>query len=359
MSLNFIFGVLLICVGFVCSRVILNFLRMDGGEIREYTFLKDPWLYIFFLTGVGLLAIFFLMPNFNDVVVPLTITPLGVLLGLSLLIYVVFLLEEDWLFYLVLAGASLVLAFMIPDEVLLFEGLVPLRVDRLIVAAAVFIFTSLAQWLNGLPNIFTIQCLTITIGLFVMALVGGVSQILGFAGACLAGVWLGLFNLNQISGTGILNNGACAAAAFVFSGLLIDGALEMAGPSMVILIMYALSEGMWSIVCRYILGIKRLDWSDNTTYMSVADKGASIDAINTAVIKIGLVNVMLAGFQLFAVNAFSIPLFALAVNLWLLSMLYNADNKKQSLREVNRDFVSNIKEELKEIQQSFRKGKGR
>ena len=359
MSMNLIYGVLLICTGFVCSRLVLNFLKNESETAGQYVFNRDSWLYMFMLMCVGLFSVFFLMPDFNDIIVPIKAVSLWVLLGLSLVIYIAFLMETDWLLYVTVAVSSLILTFMVPNDILLFGGLVSFWIDRLIAAAIIFIFTASAQWFNNLPGIFAIQSLTITIGLCVIAIVGGVSHILGFAGACLAGIWLGYLHLNWFPEWLKINNGACVSAMFIFSGLLLDGALEMAGPSMLILVMYPLTEIIWSLVRRYIFSVKQRDWQDNTAYMSIADKGVMAETVGTAVAKIGLVNVVLACFQLFSVNGFSIPLFAFVADLWLLGMLYNADEKNPSFKEINRDFINNVKGGLKNIKQSVGKGKKR
>lgn len=357
MSMNLIYGVLLICIGFVCSRLVLNFLKNESEMVGQYVFYKDPWLYMFMLIFIGLSAVFFLTPDFNDIVIPLKAASLWILLGLSLIIYIAFLLETDWLFYLTVGICALILVFMIPDNVLLLGNLLPFWADRLITAAAVFVLTMSAQWLNNLPGIFAIQSLTITIGLCVIAIVGGISHVLGFSGACLTGIWLGYLHLNWFPERIKINNGACASAAFILSGLLLDGALEMAGPSMLILVMYPLTEIIWSLGRRYVFSVRQRDWQDNTAYMSIADKGFTAETVGTAVAKIGSVNIVLACFQLFSANGFSIPLFAIAVDLWLLGMLYNSDEENPSLKEINRDFVSNVKEGLKNIRQSVGSGK--
>lgn len=357
MSLNLIYGLILACGGFVFSRVILNFLKSDGGAVKEYCFHKDPWIYMFVLNAAVLSGVFFFSPDFYDAVVRLTFAPIGVLLVLALLIYIAFLLESDGLLYLTLSAASVALVFMVPENVLIFDGLLPYWADRLIIAGLIFVFCVSAQWLNGLSDIFAMQSIALTIGLWMVSIAGGVSHILGFAGAGLAGIWLGYMNFNRYPTGVMINNGACISAAFIFSGLLLDGTLELAGPSMLILAMYPLTEIVWALVRRYVFGVRQRDWSENTAYMSIADKGIEAGNIGIAIGKIGAVNVVLACFQLFSINGFSIPLFAFAVDLWLLGMLYNADEGKKSIKEVNQDFVKNIKEGLNNIKQSMKKGK--
>ena len=357
MSLDFLYSVLLICIGFVCSRLVLNFLKEESDEVEQYAFYKDPWLYMYLMMVLCLSAVFFLVPNYNDVIVSLTTTSIWIWLSLAFVIYIVFLLETDRLFLIVLAASSLILSFSFSGDALVFGGIVPFWADRLIVALIIFLFTFSSQWLNDLPGIFATQCLTIALGLSIVAIIGGIPHVLGFAGAGLAGVWLGYFHLDWFLGKIKINNGACMAASFIFSGLLLDGALEMAAPSMLILIMYPLTEIVWSFFRRYVFYVKRRNWSENTAYMSIAYKGASAEVLSMAVVKIGFVNVVLACFQLFSVNGFSIPLFAFVVNLWLLGMLYNADEKPKTFKEVNQDFVKNVKEGLKNIKQSVKKGK--
>ncbi len=357
MSLVLLYGLLLMCAGFICSGVMLNLYANKANIGTEYVFYKDPWLGMFVLTFISIFSVCYLVPDFNDIIVPFGAGPVWALACLAFLVYVAFLLENDKLFYIVLAAASLCLVFMMPDDVLIFDGLLSYYLDRLASAFLIFVFSASAQWLNNMAGVFSMQSVALTAGLWGIAIIGGVSRVLGFVGAVLAGVWLGYLILNRYPSKVAINNGACSSAAFVFSGLMLDGAVELAGPSMVILAMYPLTEIIWAVVRRYVFGIKQRDWSENTAYMSIADKGVEAEAVSIAVGKIGVVNVVLACFQLFSVNGFSIPLFAFAVDLWLLGMLYNIDEKNKSFKEINQDFIGNVKSGLRDIKKSVRKGK--
>lgn len=70
-----------------------------------------------------------------------------------------------------------------------------------------------------------------------------------------------------------------------------------------------------------------------------------------------MVNIILAMFQLYSANSFSVPIFAFLINLWLLGILYNTNDGIKSLKEANKDFIRDVKSGLDNIKKSFNKNK--
>jgi hypothetical protein len=76
-----------------------------------------------------------------------------------------------------------------------------------------------------------------------------------------------------------------------------------------------------------------------------------------SVVKIGIVNVIFSCFQLYAPNPFSMPIFTLVVNLWLLNMLYHASENNLSFKETNEAFVDDVKKGLSTVKEAFKRRK--
>ena len=76
-----------------------------------------------------------------------------------------------------------------------------------------------------------------------------------------------------------------------------------------------------------------------------------------SIVKIGIINVIFSCFQLYAPNPFSIPVFALAVNLWLLNILYHASENNLSFSRTNENFFEELKNEFNVVKETLKRRK--
>lgn len=357
MSWNLVYVLILTLAGFTASRLAFALINPET-EQSDYSFRKDPFVALYLLMAAGIAAIYFFGPAFSDFIFPMTSLAVFLPLIFAALIYGIFLLEMDGLFNIAVIVSALAVAFLLPEKALVFEGLLPWGADHLLAAFILAVIALGAGVLNGLSGVFGLQCTAVALGISAVALIGGLPMVFGLWGAYLGGVWLGFINFNWYPEKIRLNRGACVSAAFLLGCTALRGAAEFSGPSMLILEMYFIAELIWIVTHRYVFNQRRPDWADNASYMSVFESGVTVPAINVAVAKIVAVNIILGCFQLFAPNAFSIPLFALLVNLWLINLLNNAAaGEENSLKAANRALVKNVKDGLKEIKESLKKDK--
>ena len=68
--------------------------------------------------------------------------------------------------------------------------------------------------------------------------------------------------------------------------------------------------------------------------------------------KIGMVVIFISGFQLFAVNQYSLFIVCFAIVLWLnRSFVY--PSKKMTFSEMNKNFVADVKQNISEVKKSI------
>ncbi len=338
-------------IGFFLMRIILQFIPANGSS---YSFRRDMWVYITLLSAAGIVGIYYFAPDYADSIIGLFPKTMAFVLFLSFLIYFAFLLETPWLFYTITATASLGTTFFWPENALVFEGFMPPLADHLSAALLLFIFTVGTKLINGVSGIFSLFAVTICGGAAMIAIIGGLPLILGFIGAYWAGLWLGHLNVcDHVR----LNNGICASMGFLLGWMLLSGCIELAGPSMLILPMFLFAEICWALWHRFILNDKKIDLSENTAYGMAYEKGLSEAAIRIAVGKIGIVNIIFAGFQLFASNFYSVPIFVFLANIWLLNILSHVGLNDYTLQETNRQLIKSIKSGIDDFKKSISKRK--
>lgn len=353
MSWSLIVMCILFLAGFIFSKLCMEICKVDIDNPDNFKLYQESWIYLGGLSIIGMLGIFYFMPDMQDVIISVSAYELPIVAFLAILIYFMFLFDVQWLYYITILISSAVTVYFVPENISVFGGIMPFYAERLILIALVAIWVVALRNLNGLPGIFGINAMAITIGVAIIALVGGVPLYLGIMGAYLAGVWLGFLNLNWYPSKVFLNSGSCAATAFLLAWILLKGALELAAPSMLILMMFFVAELLWMLVQRYIFNIKKPDIGEDTAYFSSFTKGLNPAAVAVAVAKINIVNVIFAVFQLFAANSISFPIFAFIVDLWLLGLLYRAEDNNKSLKEINKEVLENVKEGLESVKKSL------
>lgn len=342
--------------GFAITSVVLHLLIKQTVP-ETYKPSKDPWIYMWVILAAGLGAVYTFMPAYADFVSPFSGWNIALWCGLSLLIYISYLFESDKLTLAVVVVSALAVSLLIPNDFSVFRGLLPFWLDRLAVVMVICLFTYACGLLNGMAGVYGLQMVGIGLGVFVISFLGGVPLMLGFMGAFAAGVWLGYLQLNWYPADVEISDGACMSGGFLAAGLMLQGTIEYAGPSMLVLSMYIWAELIFTVINRWLFRRRDVEIYQNTAYYAIFTQGIELSAISFGIIKILIINFILALFQLRISNPLSMPVFAAAADLWLLNVMYRASSGFMTFREANQEFIKNVKEGLAGLKQSEKKDK--
>ena len=138
MSESFIlgFGFLLVC--FVLSTFVLTRIQTDIFP-EEYEFKLDPFWYLFGLFLLTSVCVYYLQPVGVDTIKTYSLLNFTLPVIFSALIYFCYLLDVSWLTNLITYALALCIAFMQPDDFVLFpEYFTPLQ-DKFIVALLILL----------------------------------------------------------------------------------------------------------------------------------------------------------------------------------------------------------------------------
>ena len=351
---------LLYCLGisFTSFAVLIPLFAWLGKNLTgQYEIKKDVWIYMWLFSLALISGLYFFLPDFKDVIVTINYSKILMMFGLSAFIYIAFLLELNWLFYLSMIISAAVVTWLLPSDMAIFENKVPLLAERLIIFSSLLALTFFTKILNGMSAIFGIFVLTVLLGICVISLIGGLPVSYGILAAGLSGMWLYFLRYNWYPSEIYLTDGACSSAGFLLGCFILCGAQELAGPSLISLLVYLVAEILWVLIRTYILRIKEPEFYNNTAYFTCYKKDISVSAILVAISKLGLINIIFATFQIYAINPFTIPVFMVVVNLWLLNILFRANDEEVGFKQANKVLIEDIKDGLKTIGDSFKKGK--
>ena len=348
-SLIYVLGIAL--CGFMVSRIALGVLvsKMQG---RSYALKYDAWLYLLSLVFIGSLSIGYFTPVFHDQIVSLNLSSVILTVFLAAFIYAAFTLDNPWILNGAIILSIIALLCLLPPENIVLSSTYPLLADRLILFSFLLFLTRASTVLNAQNGIFIIYALTVCFGLMFMAVFGGVPLILGGFAAVIGGILSGFFNINALQEKIAFNKGACISASFLLSALVLYASAEYAFSSTLILTCYLPIEFIWAIVNYYLRHNKGAALSEGAAYSTLLSQDSSLYAVWVALAKIGVVNIILACFQLYAPNRFSLPIFTVILNLWLLSRLLSAFDPPETFKNANKQLIDTIKQGIKE---AFRK----
>ncbi|MBR2299374.1 MAG: hypothetical protein IJ870_02210 [Alphaproteobacteria bacterium] len=349
-------GVLLFVVTFTATTLLGKIFINKNSELEEYTFKKDVYLYMFLMFLIGSIGIGFFLPHFHDFVVPLKILQIAGAFFFAAIIYLLFLLETKKLLDLAVFALSILSAFwFISKDSLAFSAFIPYQLEILGIGILVALFVLSAKILIALPSLYSSFISMVLIGLLLISLIGGLPSYVILFASLMLGAWIAVLQMNFFEFKFKINEGAVMSANFLLGAILLLGVNEFAAPSMLILVIYPLAELIWCVIADYILKRHVPDLYLNAAYYTAFEKGADLQTLRAFIFKLSVTNIALALFQLYAPNPFTLPFLGFLINFWLMAKLYNIDQPNQTLKQTNTQFMQDVKNEIENIKQTFKK----
>ena len=326
-------------------------------SIDDYHFKTDPFVYIFVLLFLATCAVFYFSPNIDDNIIKQDFVAITLPFLFSGLIYALYLLDLKKTFLLSVIALSMLMSFLYIDEsALILKDFVPKEIE---IACIGFVFAFAcfgALALSGVAGVFSTTLSMSLLGLILLFFSGGLPLRIAFLAAAWLGLWSAIWQINNRYTVLPINAGAMVASMFLFcSAFFITGVNELSGTSVLILLCYPIIELFWALFQKYVRRSKApLLCMDSVNFL-VSEKGLPSDALHVAIAKLGLVNVFLSTFQLFASNAFTIPFLAFLISSWLLYKLNNFDQQEVTIKQTNKQFVQDVKESIKALKKHSQK----
>ncbi len=334
MGESFILGIGFLLVCFVLSTFVLTRIKTDVFP-EEYEFKLDPFWYLFGLFLLTSVSVYYLQPVGVDTIKTYTLLNFTLPVIFSALIYFCYLLDVPWLTNLITYTLALCIAFMQSDDFVLFpEYFSPLQ-DKFIVALLIFFISKGLGYLNGSGGIASTQFVVVMLSAFLLTYFGILPQILGSFALAYLGIMLAFTFLSWPPEKIIISNGGFSALGFIMACLMLDASVEFSDASMFIATAYLFTELGCAFYNRFILYKKHQFWFMDTFYYRLLEMGASEKSLAFSIAKILFVNLILSLFQIVAYERLALPVFAIAFDLWLLSIL-SGDTKPEELLSFSR-----------------------
>lgn len=199
---------------------------------------------------------------------------------------------------------------------------------------------------NFIPHTFIIPKVFIMLGLIIMAILNSTPLYIALCAGIFAGSLIGYLSINFYEVKIEIDNPTAITISYMTCSLLLMNLGELCFPSCTILTVVFWAE-LLAAIWRRIFITRAGNLTENTNYY-LAAQNISIKAMVLGLFKICTIIIFLAWFQLYSINGYSLFLVALCITLWLNSSMVLPNGGKRSLGEINREFISNIKQGIKE-----------
>lgn len=310
-----------------------------------------PLLYIWLFYGLGAICAYFLLDN-RDFIEPLTLTRVILPLGLALAIYV----TSSHYFEIVwdcVLGASIIAVVLAQP---IGQGTpIPTLPTWIVQAGTIvigFIFCRFYKLMNSSPQAFIVPLIMIMLGIVILSVLGAAPIFSALSAAVLIGILGAYLSINYYGVKIDLDEGSCVTVAFLVFSLMVLQIGEFSFISCLTFSTVFWAELIAALWYKYIVTHSG-SLLENSNYYMAATK-YYYHALTINIFKICAITLFLGWFQLFSMNSYSLPFITLLLVLWLNHSFARTDeNEPQKLRDINRAFVEDVKQNIKEAKDAL------
>jgi len=308
--------------------------------------------YIYFLYVLGSIGAYFLLAN-NDFVEDLTLKRVFLPLLLSAVIYGASLFFYTFSLSLVVTACVALTVWIQPIGIGNVFPDISLWVLRLLLIVFFSVYCLGVKIMNLLPHTFIIPQSIVAVGLIVIGIIGAAPLYTAVCAAVLLGAMSAYMIINYYSVKIDLDDGACISITYLISSLLLMNVGEFNFISCIIFTLVFWAELIVAVFNKFI-GERRQSLAENTNYYLAAEK-YSVAVLSAGMIKIGLIVCLLGWFQLFSVNMYSLIIVSTILTIWLNGSIGKPFRGLRSLKEINKEFVSDMKKNIEDTKNIFNK----
>ena len=324
---------------------------MQTFSFKPYM-LPMPYLWLF--ATLGALGAYFLVGE-RDFIEPFGFLRLALPLILAAAIYLMSLVGGKWLFSIMVACCVAAIVYIQPIGIGSAFPNLPIWILRTALIIFGIIFCLFYPIMNSTPQALVIPSIMILFGLCILSALGAAPLYTALCAAMLIGALLAYLSINFHGPKIDMDNGACTTLAFLIFNMLIIHVGEYCFSACLIFTSVFWAELCFALWHRYVVIHDGL-LQENTNYYLAGTK-YSFHVLALNILKICTVNLFLGWFQLFSINQYSLFVISLIIVLWLNCALGKQVEEPQSLKEINHEFVKNLKQNIQEAKDILKQSK--
>ena len=200
------------------------------------------------------------------------------------------------------------------------------------------------KYFNAVDGIAAVQIQPVLWGISLLAWIGAVPLFYGWLSLGMALILLAFLLYNWYPAQISWSVPSCQAAGFILGWLALQCSAEGSGPCLVIFAMLLQTEFVIALLKKLTFLKDYRNILNNTFYYQINISGLSPAEICRSLLRIEILLVIFGCFELYAPNAYSLPILCFITTLWFLNRLLNWQTPDQTLSEINREVIDDIKQ---------------
>ena len=326
------------------------------AQTLSSAFLKKELAFapIYISSVIILSLLYFITPKEDDFIHDFSALELFVPLLLAGICYVLTLFTQTAKFINIFIIAAISISvYFLPPDFLMFKGYLPLWADRLAIILLWSVFSCFYYILNGVDGILPIFSASYLICLIILSLFDAAPAFYGLTGLALLCINGSFLAYNWFPAKITLSNNSCKIFGFMLGGIMTFAGSENLAPCFAIILTIFALELLQSIFKKLSLRNRYADLNTNTICYQAHISGLTPNQVCFAIFKVQILFIILGCFQAYLPNNYSLPIASLFLAAWFLNKLKNWDEPTQSLKEINQEFVSDLRQNINDIKNSL------
>lgn len=359
MELKYIITLAAFIVPFLSAYIWMSYIARHISDFDPpFFYQKDTFLPIWASSLFGISVVYFFLPVHYDIVFPISFwNVIAAFLGASAIYAISLYAKTAKLVAPVIFIAAFAGLFFIPSDFLLFEGVLPFFLDRFCILLIWGGIGFCWKYFNGIDGVLGLENASLYIGICLLGILGGISTLVGNFGFAFLGVAAAFLIFNWYPARIILKPGGAQAWGFLTAWLLLQGSQEGSSSCILIFLLYPLVEMLWAVGLKLSLRPRYKNLVSNMNYYQANVAGLAPNLVCSMIIRLQFILLLFGCFQLYAPNAVSLPILSLIISVWFINRIKNWQEEPQTLKELNHNFIRDIKDNVEDVKKQIKKEK--
>ena len=336
---------------FVSMYIINNLQVKKFVKKHKFNLAELPVIYIFLFYALGSIGTFWLFDN-ADFVEPLTILRVIVPIIFAAVLYILAMWRNDWVLVCVLIGCLTVNTLMQPIGI---GSMFPQISSWITIIGVIFLGTLYCRFyqiLNSSTSVICVSQLVTLGGLCFLSYMGAVPVYTALVATIMGGVLLAYLSVNYHEEKISLDNETCMILAYLVWNLILLQEGEFSFSSCLIITAIFWAEFFLAVWGKYLGSGGSLK---ENTCCYILGQNYALRMVILNLLRVGAIVYFIAWFQLHSSNPYSLFILTFLIVLWLNYAILHPENKAKNLKDINREFVAGLKENLQQVRDAWGK----
>ena len=311
--------IIAICIAtFFISYGIFTLCGSSSVNLGKFKIIKSPIVPFLGLGFIGCLLSYLIAPQQYDALSPTSAWTVVTAFASAAVLWT--LLSQSKLqkfgYVFILACCALNL-WILPNDFSFSDGALPIWAEKIILAIAWSLFALCYNTMNAGDGILSSESLSITIGLVLLCVIGVLPVLSGYYAAVFIALFMALHFFMLYPAKIALNSTQCRLLGYLLGWLGVLSAIEGSGSCFLILAMYYIFETSVAFFKKLTFKKQYRNMAANTFYSNLTAAGVAPKTVSDLVSRINLILMLLAGFQIYSPNNFTMIIIAFIAVFWL------------------------------------------